>query len=562
MADPAILIVDDELQVRNAVERDLRQKYGADYRIIKAGSGAEALDVVRQLKERNDPVALFLVDQLMPGMSGTEFLAQALKLYPEARRALLTAYADTDAAIASINSLGLDYYFMKPWDPPEQNLYPVLDDLLSQWAATVPVPYDGIRVAGTLWSASCYNTKDFLARNGVPYQWLDVEADAPTRELVESVTKEQHRVPVVFFPDGTVLVEPDNRALAEKIGMRTQAGQTFYDLIIVGAGPAGLGAAVYGASEGLRIVMIEQEATGGQAGMSALIENYLGFPRGLSGAELAQRAIMQAQRFGAEILIAQEATRVSVEGPYRVVTLSDGTRLSARTVLIATGASVRRLEVPNIEAVTGAGVYYGSAITEAANSRDQHVFVVGGANSAGQAAITLSRYASKVTILVRGSALDKRDSADHGSAMSTYLVQQIAATENIEVRLQTEVVKVSGKKRLESITTRQTNSGKTTNEPTSAMFILIGAIPVTSLVAGVVERNLAGFVLTGQDLARDGGGHFRNWRLKRDPFMLETSVPGIIAAGDVRVGSIPRVAAAVGQGGQVISFVHEYLKSV
>ena len=562
MADPVILIVDDELQVRNAVERDLRQKYGVDYRIIKAGSGAEAHDAVRQLKERNDPVALFLVDQLMPGMSGTEFLAQALKLYPEARRALLTAYADTEAAIASINSLGLDYYFMKPWDPPEQNLYPVLDDLLSQWAATVEVPYDGIRVAGTLWSASCHNTKDFLARNGVPYQWLDVEADAPARELVETVNKEQHRVPVVFFPDGTVLVEPDNRTLAEKIGMRTQATQSFYDLIIIGAGPAGLGAAVYGASEGLRTVMVEQEATGGQAGMSALIENYLGFPRGLSGAELAQRALMQAQRFGAEILIPQEATKVSVEGLYKVVRLSDGTRLCGHTILIATGASVRQLDLHNIQAVTGAGVYYGAPYTEAANCRGQHVFVVGGANSAGQAAITLSRYASKVTILVRGSAIDKRDSADHGAAMSTYLVQQIEATENIEVRLRTEVVKVSGKKRLESITTRHTDSGQTTTEPTLAMFILIGAIPVTSLVAGLVERNFAGFVLTGQDLARDHSGHYRNWRLKRDPFMLETSVPGIFAAGDVRVGAIPRVAAAVGQGGTVISFVHEYLKSV
>ncbi len=562
MADPVILVVDDEPQVLNAVERDLRQKYGVDYRIIKAGSGAEALDAVRQLKERNAPVALFLVDQLMPGMTGTEFLAQAIKLYPEARSVLLTAYADTEAAIASINSLGLDYYLMKPWDPPEEKLYPVLDDLLSQWTATVEVPYDGIRVAGTLWSASCHNTKDFLARNAVPYQWLDIEADAPTRELVEAVNKEQQGVPVVFFPDGTVLVEPDNRTLAEKIGMRTQAAQPFYDLIIIGAGPAGLGAAVYGASEGLRTVMIEQEATGGQAGMSALIENYLGFPRGLSGAELAQRAIMQAQRFGAEILIAQEATQVSVEGPHKVVMLGDGARLCGHTILIATGASVRQLDLSNIEAVTGAGVYYGAPFTEAANCRGQHVFVVGGANSAGQAAITLSRYASKVTILVRGSAIDKRDSADHGSAMSTYLVQQIEATENIEVRLRTEVVNVSGKKRLESITTRNNDSGQATTESTSAMFILIGAIPVTSLVSGVVERNLAGFVLTGQDLPRDHGGHYRNWRLKRDPFMLETSVPGIFAAGDVRVGAIPRVAAAVGQGGMVISFVHEYLKTV
>ncbi|MEE8606571.1 MAG: response regulator, partial [Nitrospiraceae bacterium] len=342
MVEPIILTVDDEPQVRNAVERDLRQQYGADYHIMKAGSGAEALETVRQLKQRNAPVALFLVDQRMPGMSGTEFLAEALKLYPEARKVLLTAYADTEAAIASINTLGLDHYIMKPWDPPEQSLYPVLDDLLSDWAATVPVPYDGIRVAGTLWSASCHNTKDFLARNQVPYQWLDIESDAPAKDLVEAVNKEAHRLPVVFFPDGTTLVEPDNRALAEKIGLRTQAAQAFYDLIIVGAGPAGLGAAVYGASEGLRVVMVEREAAGGQAGTSALIENYLGFPKGLSGADLARRATIQAQRFGAEILIAQEVSQVSAEGSYRFVTLSDGTRLGCYALLIATGVSVRR----------------------------------------------------------------------------------------------------------------------------------------------------------------------------------------------------------------------------
>ena len=560
MANPVILTVDDEPQVRNAVERDLRRQYGADYRIIKAATGGEALETVRQLKQRNDQVALFLVDQRMPGMSGTEFLAEALKLYPEARKVLLTAYADTEAAIASINTLGLDYYLMKPWDPPEQSLYPVLDGLLGEWAAAVPVPYDGIRVAGTLWSARCHDTKDFLARNRVPYLWLDIESDAPARELVEAVNGEKHRLPVVFFPDGTVLVEPDNLALAGKIGLRTQATHPFYDLIIIGAGPAGLGAAVYGASEGLRVVMIEKEAAGGQAGTSALIENYLGFPRGLSGADLSQRATMQAQRFGAEILIAQEVTRVGMEGRYRVVVLSDGTRLCGHTLLIATGVSVRRLEVPGIEALTGAGVYYGAPITEAVHCKGQHVFVVGGANSAGQAAILLSRYASKVTMLVRGSALDKRGSADQAVAMSQYLVEQINATANIEVLLQTEVLKVMGKKRLEAITIRNSASGKSETLPASAMFNLIGAVPHTTLVSGVVERNLAGFIRTGPDL-RDSPTS-RGWTLKRDPFLLETSVPGIFAAGDVRLGSIPRVAAAVGQGGQVISFVHEYLKTV
>ena len=506
---------------------------------------------------------MFLVDQRMPGMSGAEFLAEALKLYPEARKVLLTGYADTEAAIASINTLGLDYYLMKPWDPPEQSLYPVLDDLLSDWAATVPVPYDGIRVAGTLWSASCHNTKDFLARNRVPYQWLDVEVDESAQELVEAVDKENHQFPVVFFPDGTALVEPDSRALAKKIGLRTEAAQTFYDLIIVGAGPAGLGAAVYGASEGLRVLMIEKEAAGGQAGMSALIENYLGFPKGLSGADLAQRATIQAQRFGAEILIGQEVTRVIVEGSYRYVELGDGTRLGCHALLIATGASVRRLDVPHIKWVTGAGVYYGAPLSEAMHYPDQHVFVVGGANSAGQAAITLSQYASKVTMLVRGSTIDKRGSADPSAAMSQYLVEQINATENIEVLLRTEVMKVSGPRRLEAITITNRDSGETTTVPTPAMFIFIGAVPFSALVEGVVERNPAGFILTGQDLPRTRFGHkLRSWTLKRDPLLLETSVPGIFAAGDVRHGGITRVAAAVGQGAMVISFLHEYLKTV
>ena len=563
MPNPIILTVDDEPQVLNAVERDLRRQYGRDYRIVKAGSGAEALETVQQAKRRNDPLALFLVDQLMPGMNGTAFLAEALKLYPEARKVLLTAYADTEAAIDSINTLGLDHYLMKPWDPPEQTLYPVLDDLLSDWAATVPVPYDGIRVAGTLWSASCHNTKDFLARNRVPYQWLDVEADASAKEMVEAVNKENHQLPVVFFPDGTVLVEPENRALAKKIGLRTEAALPFYDLIIVGAGPAGLGAAVYGASEGLRVLMIEKEAAGGQAGMSALIENYLGFPRGLSGADLAQRATIQAQRFGAEILIGQEVARVSVEGSYRYVELSNGTKSGCRALLIATGVSFRTLDVPHVKWVTGAGVYYGAPLSEARHYPDQHVFVVGGANSAGQAAITLSEYASKDTMLVCASALDKRGSADSGAAMSQYLVEKINATENIEVLLRTEVVKVSGPDRLEAITITNHDSGETTTVPTSAMFVFIGAVPRSALVEGVVELNPAGFILTGQDLPRTRFGNKpRNWTLKRDPFLLETSVPGIFAAGDIRQGGITRVAAAVGLGGMVISFLHEYLKTV
>ena len=553
MATPIILIVDDEPQVLNAVERDLRQHYRRDYRIVKAGSGAEALEAARRLKQRGAPLALFLVDQRMPTMSGTEFLEEARKLYPEARKVLLTAYADTEAAIASINSIGLDYYLMKPWDPPEQNLYPVLDDLLSDWVATVAVPYDGIRVAGTLWSASSHNVKDFLALNQIPYQWLDIEKDAESREMVESLEDGEHRLPVVFFPDGTTLVDPDNRALAEKVGLHTKATQPFYDLLIVGAGPAGLGAAVYGASEGLRAAVIERAAPGGQAGTSSFIENYLGFPKGLSGADLARRATAQAQRFGAELLTAQEVVGVRVDDPYRYVTLGDGTELGCHALFIATGVSVRQLDVPGIEAVTGAGVYYGAALTEAANFKGQQVYVVGGANSAGQGAMFFARYASKVTMLVRGSSIE----AD----MSQYLVDQIHATENIEVLAHTEVVEVKGEDRLEAITICDNSNGVTKTEPAAAMFIFVGAEPRTDLVAGVVERNEAGYILTGDDLMRDGSRP-KNWRLKRDPFLLETSVPGIFAGGDVRYGTLTRVATAVGQGAMAISFVHQYLKTV
>jgi thioredoxin reductase (NADPH) len=553
MSKPIILIVDDEPQVLNAVERDLRRHYRGDYRIIKAGSGSEALDATKELKVRNEPVALFLADQRMPAMSGTEFLGAARKLYPQARKVLLTAYADTQAAIQSINSIGLDHYLMKPWEPPEQSLYPVLDDLLSDWIATVPIPYDGIRVAGTLWSPSSHRVKDFLARNQIPYRWLDIEKDPDARELVEATTPDGRRLPVVFFPDGEFLIDPDNRALAEKCGLHTQADQPFYDVIIVGAGPAGLGAAVYGASEGLRTLMIDKEATGGQAGTSSRIENYLGFPRGLSGADLTRRATAQAQRLGAEILTVQEVTKVRVEDQYRYVTLGDGTELACRALVLATGVSVRRLEVPGVERLNGAGIYYGAALTEAAYYRGEQVFVVGGANSAGQGAMFFSRYAEKVTMLVRGSSLER--------GMSQYLVDQIEASDNIEVRVRSEVVEAIGKDRLEAIRIESKDTGQTETVPAAAMFLFIGAEAHSELVAGVVERNKAGFVLTGPDLTRNGHRP-KGWSLKRDPYILETSVPGIFAAGDIRQGAVRRVASAVGQGAIAISLVHQYLKTV
>ena len=553
MAKPVIITVDDEPQVLNAVERDLRRHYRGDYRIMKASSGQEALETVRQLKQRNAPIALFLADQRMPEMSGTEFLAQARKLSPDSRKVLLTAYADTEAAIDSINSIGLDHYLMKPWDPPEQMLYPVLDDLLDDWQATVPLPYDGIRVAGLLWSPSCHRAKDFLARNRIPYQWLDIEKDAEARELVDAVSAEPVRLPVVFFPDGEVLVEPNNRSLAEKCGLHTQATEPLYDVIIVGAGPAGLGAAVYGASEGLRTLMIDKEATGGQAGTSSRIENYLGFPKGLSGADLAQRATAQAQRLGAEIVTAREVAEVRVEDPYRIVAFRDGTELACRALVLATGVSVRTLDAPGVKELTGAGIYYGAALTEAAYYQGEPVFVVGGANSAGQGAMFFSRYASKVTMLVRGKALE--------TSMSQYLVDQIGATENIEVLLQSEVVEAIGENRLQALKVSRNALGETITLPAAAVFLFIGALPHSGFVAGVVDRTDDGFIITGPDLLHDGRRP-RNWKPKRDPFFLETSVPGIFAAGDVRHGSMRRVASAVGQGAIAISLVHQYLKTV
>lgn len=553
MSKPTILAVDDEPQVLRAVERDLRQHYRGEYRIVGAGSGSQALEVLRQLKARSEVVALFLVDQRMPEMSGTEFLVEALKLYPEACKVLLTAYADTEAAITSINAIGLDYYLMKPWHPPEQNLYPVLDDLLGDWAAYVELPYAGIRVAGTLWSASSHRVKDFLARNQIPYQWIDLENDPENRALVESLGENPVRLPVVFFPDGTHLVDPELRLLAEKAGLTTEASQPFYDLIIVGGGPSGLAAAVYGASEGLRTVLIEKEGIGGQAGTSARIENYLGFPKGLSGADLARRAATQARRLGAELLTAREVVGVRVEDPYRYVTLSDGKELNSHALLIATGVATRTLDVPGAEALTGISVYYGAAVTEAANYRGQRVFVVGGANSAGQGAVFLSRYARQVTMLVRSSELEV--------GMSQYLVDQISATENIEVLTRTGVVEVKGDGKMEAVVVSQKDSGEVMCLPGTAMFIFIGAMPRTDFVAELVERDRVGFIVTGPDLLA-GGKRPKGWRLKRDPFLLETSVPGIFAVGDVRHGSVKRVATAIGEGSACLQSIHQYLKTV
>ena len=553
MAKPIIMTIDDEPHVLNAIARDLQAHYQNDYRIVKASSGTEALEAVQEFKRRNDPIALLLADQRMPSMSGVEFLEEAIKLYPETKRVLLTAYADTDAAIASINALDLDYYLMKPWDPPEERLYPVLDDLLGDWVASVPVPYDGIRVAGTLWSARSHDVKEFLARSQIPYQWLDIEKDVEALGMVEASSEGRPQLPMLFFPDGTVLVDPDRRSLAEKVGMTTLPQQPFYDLIIIGAGPAGLGGAVYGASEGLRTVVIEKDAAGGQAGTSARIENYLGFPQGISGADLTRRATTQAKRLGAEILTAQEVTGLRVEYPYKIVTLDDGSELRCHALLISTGVKVRELEVPGIEKFVGGSVYYGAATSEAVHYKDKKVFVIGGANSAGQGAMFLSRFASEVNVLIRGDSLQ--------ASMSQYLIDQIEGTENISLMVNTEVTAVAGGDRLEAITVRNKTSGESETLPADAIFIFIGAVPHTDIIKGVVEVDEAGFIYTGQDLVRKGRRP-RDWKPKRDPFLLETSVPGIFAAGDVRHGVIRRVASAVGQGAVAVSLVHKYLETV
>ena len=550
MTKPYILSVDDEPQVLNAVNRDLRRHYQREYRILKAGSGQEALDTLVQLKERNDPVALLLADHRMPGMTGTEFLAEAMEFYPEARRVLLTAYADTEAAITSINEIGLDYYLMKPWDPPEQNLYPVLDDLLLEWASTVTLPYQGIRVAGTLWSPRSHDVKDFLSRNRIPYQWLDIEKDSEAQSLVESVENKQNQLPVIFFPDGTVLINPDNQTLAEKVGMKTQASHEYYDLIIIGAGPAGLGAAVYGASEGLSTVLLEREAPGGQAGTSSRIENYLGFPKGLSGADLARRAIAQATRLGAELTTPAEVESVRADHAVKTIVLTDGTEVKCRALVVASGMTVRKLDVPGYARFEGAGVYYGAAATEASTYADRRVYVIGGANSAGQAAVMFSRTSSHVTMVVRSDFLEQK--------MSQYLVDQIAAIGNIDVLTGTRVLDVEGTATVESIRLQNIATGAEESRPASALFIFVGAIPHSSFLAGTVAMNDHGFIYTGVDVQE----RTDDWGLDRDPFPLETSAPGIFAAGDVREGAVRRVASAVGEGAVAVTLVHRYLDTV
>jgi thioredoxin reductase (NADPH) len=553
LAKPVILTVDDEPQVLNAIERDLRRHYRESYRIMKANSADDALATVVELRRRDDAVALFLVDQRMPRTSGTEFLTQARQHYPDARKVLLTAYADTEAAIDSINSIGLDYYLLKPWDPPEQHLYPILDDLLSDWAAKTVLPYEGIRVLGHLLTPDCHRVKDFLARNQIPYRWVNLEDDPQGRALWESLPPEERKPPLVFFPGGDYLVQPDNLTLAKKAGLTTEPSGPFYDLVIIGAGPAGLAAAVYGASEGLRTVLIEKEGTGGQAGTSARIENYLGFPKGLSGADLARRAVTQAKRFGAELLAAQEVTGLRVDDNYRFVTLAGGQEISCHALIVATGVETRKLDAPGADALTGAALFYGAAVTEAANFRDQPVFVVGGGNSAGQGAVFLARYASRVQLLVRGSALSL--------GMSQYLVDQIEATSNIDVLTGTQIETVEGEDHLDAVHVKDRDSGETRRLEGAAIFVFIGAVPRTEMVGDTVARDRAGFILTGSDLLQDGKLP-PSWTLKRDPFLLETSVPGVFAAGDVRHGSIKRVAAAIGEGSACVQFAHQYLRTV
>ncbi len=548
----AIITVDDDPGVSRAVARDLRRRYGEQHRIVRAESGDSALDALRQMKLRGDQVAVILADYRMPQMNGIEFLERAMDIYPGAKRVLLTAYADTDAAINAINVVDLDHYLLKPWDPPEEKLYPVVDGLLEAWLASDHRRVPETKVVGHKWSARSSEVREFLARNQVPYRWY--ASDEPEgQRLLEAAQADGHRLPVVITPDGEALVEPEDSELASRVGLATTPSKDFYDLIVIGGGPAGLGAAVYGASEGLRTVLVERTATGGQAGQSSRIENYLGFPDGVSGAQLTSRARRQAAKFGAEVLTTRDVIGLEVNGSARSVRFADGTGIDAHTVILATGVSYRRLAAPGMDEMTGRGVYYGSALTEAAACSGQDVFIVGGANSAGQAAVYLSRSAKSVTILVRGPSLER--------SMSYYLVQQIRNIPTISVRTCTEVIGAEGTDHLERLTLRDTSTGETETVGAQWLFLFIGAAPLTDWLEGVVERDPNGFVVAGPDLSVEGQQP-RGWALDRAPYHLETSVPGVFVAGDARAESAKRVASAVGEGAMAVMLVHRYLEKL
>ena len=546
---PIILCVDDDAQVLSAIDRDLRQEFRPAYRILKAASGDEALVLIKELKTKEEPLALILADQRMPGLEGVELLAQARDLFPQAKRVLLTAYADTEAAIRAINSARLDHYLMKPWDPPEQLLYPTLHDLLNAWQAEYRPKYDGLRLMGFQWSPLSHELKDFLAGYMIGFQWLDFEANEEAATLLATTGFSADELPVVVFPDGTALAKPERAAIATRLGLNVQArDEGIYDVTVIGAGPSGLGAAVYGASEGLKTLIIERQTPGGQAGSSSRIENYLGFPTGLSGAELAHRAWAQAVRLGAEFLAPQEVSELCVQDGYKVLRLTDGSEIKTKAVILATGVSYRVLGVPGEDRLSGAGVYYGAARTEARSCDRQDVYIVGGGNSAGQAAMYLSSYANRVFILIRGESL--------AASMSAYLIQQIGETENIEILSHAEVKEVRGADHLEEVVI--SNKGQEEVRPARAMFVFIGAKPSTEWVCNQVLCDGKGYILTGRDLVQDA--RFKKaWKRDREPYLLETCIPGIFAAGDSRVGAMARVASAVGEGSMAIKFVHQYL---
>ncbi|MET7996587.1 FAD-dependent oxidoreductase [Amycolatopsis sp. NPDC005232] len=548
MSQPILMTVDDDPAVSRSVARDLRRRYGKDYRVIRADSGADALDALREIKLRGDAVAAILADYRMPHMDGIAFLEKAMDLFPNARRALLTAYADTDAAIQAINVVDVDHYLLKPWDPPEEKLYPVIDSLVETWLAVGDKSVEETKLVGHRYSAPSFKVRDFLARNAVPYRWYSVDEDEGGR-ILQAAGAAETDIPVVVTPDGTVLKQPTGGEIAVAVGLSTRPAQEFYDLVVIGGGPAGLGAAVYGASEGLRTVLVERKATGGQAGTSSRIENYLGFPDGVSGAQLTDRARRQAQKFGAEVLTARDVVGLEVRGSSRVVTFGDGSEIAAHAVILASGVTYRAHEADGIRKLTGSGVYYGSAATEAPECKGQHVYIVGGANSAGQAAVFFAQHASEVSLLVRGDSLEK--------SMSHYLIEQIAGIDNITVRTGTTIVQAHGADHLEAVTLCH---GDTTEKvETGHLFIFIGAAPRTDWLGEVIQRDHHGFVQTGPDLVAEGRKP-AGWPLDRDPYHLESSVPGVFVAGDVRAQSVKRVASAVGEGAMAVTLVHRYLE--